>query len=362
MNKLLKKPPHLGSYSPDDVCFLLKEIGCEVEESSSFERERLIQKGIHYSELLPLEYKPSPEYMNLFYSSLSKYKKRVALYTGITAEKILKARGADVVLVSLARAGSPVGVLLKRYFRQIHSLDIPHYSISIIRDKGFDISAITYLLQTYQDKQLLFVDGWTGKGAIGKQLIAACSDYNKKYNVSLIPELAVIADPGHSAHIFGTHDDFLIPSACLNSTVSGLVSRTFHRSDIIKEGDYHGARFYKDLLDQDVSNYYIDEIVSCFKKEECEESEYENPSWSGWSSILRLSKHFHISDINHIKPGVGETTRVLLRRVPWKILVRSDRADDLSHIYQLADERSVPVEIYNDMEYSCCGLIKTIKD
>ena len=33
---------------------------------------------------------------------------------------------------------------------------------------------------------------------------------------------------------------------------------------------------------------------------------------------------FNIKNINHIKPGVGdETTRVLLRRVPWKILVNS---------------------------------------
>lgn len=30
---------------------------------------------------------------------------------------------------------------------------------------------------------------------------------------------------------------------------------------------------------------------------------------------------YKISDVNLIKPGVGETTKVLLRRVPWMILV-----------------------------------------
>ena len=40
----------------------------------------------------------------------------------------------------------------------------------------------------------------------------------------LRPDLAVLADPGHCVRTFGTRDDFLIPSACLNSTVSGLVS------------------------------------------------------------------------------------------------------------------------------------------
>jgi hypothetical protein len=74
-----------------------------------------------------------------------------------------------------------------------------------------------------------------------------------------------------------------------------------------------------------------------------------------------MKELFDIDDINHIKPGIGETTRVLLRRVPWKILVHSSQTDALDHIYQLARERNVPVEIYNDMEYSCCGLIKEIK-
>lgn len=358
-----KKPLHIGSYPEDDVCFLLKEIGQEVEESSSFEREKLIQQGVHYSELLPMEYKPSSKYMNLFHNTLDKYRKDVATYVGITAEKILKVRGKDVVLVSLARAGSPIGVLLKRYIKQIHNIDIKHYSISIIRGKGFDNSAISYLRQNYKDKDILFVDGWTGKGAIGKQLINACSEYNRAYKANLIPDLAVIADPGYSANIYGTREDFLLPSACLNSTVSGLVSRTFHRSDIIKENDYHGARFYRDLIGEDVSNFYIDVIVKCFKHENSGDDIIDkNPSWLGMDTVLRLSKLFNINNLNHIKPGIGETTRVLLRRVPWKILVKSNKTEELSHIYQLAQERDVPIEVYDDMEYSCCGLIQNLKD
>lgn len=359
----LERPPHIGSYNRDDICFLLKEIGEEVRESSSFERERLIQSGIHYSELLPQEYEPTTEYMDLFYKTLNDFKDLVAKYVGITAENILKVRGQSVVLVSLARAGSPVGILLKRYLKETYNLDIPHYSISIIRGKGFDNNAITYLRENYSDKDILFIDGWTGKGAIGKQLIEACDEYNRAFSSYLKPELAVIADPGYSANIFGTRDDFLLPSACLNSTVSGLVSRTFHREDVILKDDYHGARFYRELLGNDVSNLYIDTICSCFKKENPGENYFDNdPSWSGYNTVKKLGEKFNISDINHIKPGVGETTRVLLRRVPWKILVRSDKREELTHIYQLALERGVAIEVYDNMEYSCCGLIKTLKD
>lgn len=350
----------MGSYPESDICFLLKELNGDIEETNFLERERLIQQGTHYSELLPMEYNPSEEYMKLFHLSLEKDKYKVASYVGNTAEKILLARGEKVVLVSLARAGSPVGVLLKRYLKQIHRLDIPHYSISIIRGKGFDQRAISYLLQNYDDKQLLFVDGWTGKGAIGKQLIEACDNYNKIHSSELIPDLAVIADPACSARIWGTRDDFLIPSACLNSTVSGLVSRTFHRTDIISEKDYHGARFYRHLEDRDVSNLYINTISRCFTKEHIFGEIVSELQWTGWDTVLKLSKIFDIANLNHIKPGVGETTRVLLRRVPWKILIRDDRSAELSHIIRLAEERGVPLEVFNDMEYSCCGLIKTI--
>ena len=32
------------------------------------EREKLNQSGIHYSEMLPLEYKPTPKYMEIYNS------------------------------------------------------------------------------------------------------------------------------------------------------------------------------------------------------------------------------------------------------------------------------------------------------
>jgi len=63
-----------------------------------------------------------------------------------------------------------------------------------------------------------------------------------------------------------------------------------------------------------------------------------------------------------VKPGVGETTRVLLRRIPWKILVKSIEHPDIKHILMLAEDRGVPVEEYPGMNYSCCGLIKSMED
>lgn len=41
----------------------------------------------------------------------------------------------------------------------------------------------------------------------------------------------------------------------------------------------------------------------------------------GIDEVINIGKNFGIDDINLIKPGIGETTRVLLRRIPWKVLI-----------------------------------------
>ncbi len=81
------------------------------------------------------------------------------------------------------------------------------------------------------------------------------------------------------------------------------------------------------------------------------------PSWRGWAAVEQLGRRYGIVDANLIKPGVGETTRVLLRRVPWKVLIRTDRLAELGHIELLAAQRGVEVELVDDLAYSCVGLI-----
>ena len=48
-----------SSYKPDDVDILLKDITGMVTPLETKEREKRIQSGVHYSEMLPIEYVPS---------------------------------------------------------------------------------------------------------------------------------------------------------------------------------------------------------------------------------------------------------------------------------------------------------------
>lgn len=359
----LTEPQPMGSYSPEDCVFLLKDVTGLVKEQSNEEREKAIQSGTHYSEMLPVEYVPNDNYVELFHKILADTEKDMAKYVAIVSELIVKQRGENVVLVSLARAGTPIGVLIKRYIKEQMGLDLPHYSISIIRGKGFDENALAYIINKHNTDNLQFIDGWTGKGMINNVLKEASDDFNRKYQVNLNTDLCVLSDPSQSVPLFGTREDVIIPSSCLNSTVSGLMSRTFQRDDLIGEYDYHGSKYYEEFKDIDLSNHYIETIAKHFSSIQLTEADFPTNTEilnTGMKEVLEIGKIFDLEDVNFVKPGVGETTRVLLRRVPWKILVDDLNNPNLKHMIMLAKDRGVPLEEYKNMNYSCCGLIQVL--
>lgn len=356
-----------SSYREDDVTILLKDITGIVEPQPTEERERLIQSGKHYCEMLPIEYVPSSRYMEAYREALFHYSKPTAEAVAGLADRVMEKRGKDVVLISLARAGIPVGILLKRYLKQVYRADVQHYAISIIRGRGIDDNAMQYILRRHKAENLLFVDGWIGKGAILGELEKCVSVYP-----GVSPELAVLADPANVTELCGTHEDILIPSSCLNCTVSGLISRTFLRDDVIGEQDFHGAVYYGELKESDLSYDFIRAIEQEFpsvediaaRRDGSGEQNGAKTRGSGADEVRQIARAFSVDDINLIKPGIGETTRVLLRRVPWKILIREENGEDaaLTHIRRLAEEKGVEIAYYPLRHYKTCGIIKKIAD
>lgn len=350
-----------SSYSPNDVELLLKDITGLVEPLPANVREKKIQNGIHYCEMLPLEYKPSEKYMTAYYNALEHYAEATALAIGRLAEMLYRKKGENLVIVSLARAGIPIGVLLKRYLQDKYEICISHYAISIIRGRGIDKNAVNYILERHKPETIQFIDGWIGKGAILTQLRDALKDYPE-----LDPELGVVSDPANLTKLCGTHEDILIPSSCLNATVTGLISRTFLRKDIIGMHDFHGAAYYSELSEEDLSEQFLSCIERCFNYNIPAETISTDITFNGMQVVKKIALEYQVDDINFIKPGIGEATRVLLRRIPWKIIVNSDYsdADELKHVYQLAEEKSIPCEISKVRmgNYKVCGIIKKIAD
>ncbi|MFD5747650.1 phosphoribosyltransferase [Streptomyces sp. NPDC127033] len=353
--------PAFSSYAPQDVGWLLQDLSDVELEAPTEEREEAIQSGgAHYAESLPVEYQPSERYQKLFAAALETSAARVARAVGTVTETVLAERSPRPVLVSLARAGTPVGVLMRRWAQHRHGLDLPHYAVSIVRGRGIDANALRWLAAHHDPADVVFVDGWTGKGAITRELAEALAGFD-----GFDPEIAVLADPGGCVRTYGTREDFLIPSACLNSTVSGLISRTVLRADLVGPDDFHGAKHYRELAGADVSQHFLDtvaarfdEVADAVSKEVGELLAADRaPTWEGWAAVERISEEYGIHDVNLVKPGVGETTRVLLRRVPWKILAQRGAGADLDHVRLLAEQRGVPVEEVDGLPYTCVGLI-----
>lgn len=355
--------PEFSTYNASDVRWLLSDVSASVIESTGIERERALQSTSHYSETLPIEFQPDAEYTSLFDEALRRNARSIAVAVGRVAEQLVAARGDELVLASLARAGTPVGVLVRRWLRLTRGLDVPHYTMSIILDRGLDPVALRFLSDRHGPDNVVFIDGWTGKGAISRELIRSLAALGPRAS-GFVPELGVLADPAGTATWAGTHQDILVPSACLNSTVSGLVSRTVSSSSLIAAGRFQGAKFYSQLAHIDRSQDFIDAISAHFDQLSPSELVPEAPVPDAGrrvrDELARLRSRYLVDRDAFIKPGLCEATRVLLRRVPELLVLKELGMPDGRHLEVLARSRGVRVLVDHDLLFSAVGIIRSV--
>lgn len=354
-----------STFKADDVTLLLTDITGILKPKPAEEREKLIQSGIHYSRMLPLEYKPSKDYLMQYYHALDLFAKETAKAVITLSEKIYLKKGKKAVLVSLARAGTPIGVLVKRYLNRKYNISVSHYTVSIVRGQGIDSAAIQYILNIHSAKDIQFIDGWTGKGAILEELYTATKELLGSQDKRTL--LAVLADPANITDTCGTHEDIPIAGSFLNSTVCGLMSRTAIRPGIGAD-EFHGVAFYEELREEDRTYEFIERIENCCIEVlgssygiQGTDEIYDTGEVCGIDEVYEIAKKFAVADINFIKPGISEATRVLLRRVPDMLLIAEGiEPKYTAHLIQLAQEKNVPVVYYPLRRYRACGIIKAL--
>ncbi|HYG48956.1 MAG TPA: cysteine protease StiP family protein [Allosphingosinicella sp.] len=337
------EPGFSGSYPPEDVTFLLKPVDLRATEVA--EKERLIQSGRrHYSEMIAPESPPGPAYMALYEQALARNGGRLADDIAALA-KALADRAAgrpEIVIASLARAGTPIGVLLRRAVERL-GIAAVHYSISIIRDRGLDEAGLAHIAARHDPSDVVFVDGWTGKGAIAGELhrsLAGCP-------LGFRPWLAVIADPAGRADLAATEEDYLIPSGLLNCVVSGLVSRSILNSDLVGPGEFHACVYYPQYSGEDVSAAFVavvDGLAATRRPRPLRLPQADRAARCD-EEMAGLMARFAIEDRNRIKPGIAEATRAVLRRVPDRLLLRDPADPDVRHLVHLAREKGLEVEL-----------------
>lgn len=356
-----------GSYLTTDVHFLLKPI--DIENTPIKEKERLIQTGEkHYSEMITKEALPSANYMALFEKIFVQNHQRLAKDLFKLAIKINQHKTSEIVLCSLARAGTPIGVLLKRILKQYFQRECYHYSLSIIRDKGIDTNALRYILEKHSNQNsLMFVDGWTGKGVINQQLQKSIAEFNQCYHTKICADLYVLNDiAGVAAHTV-SFEDYLIPSSLLNATISGLISRSILNFDYLTKNDFHGCLYYSEFKKHDLSQWFINAIMDAIEKNINNTNILLNETMSlfhknqvqqqSMNFMAELKHTYHVKNINFIKPGIGEATRVLLRRLPEVIILRNRYAKETLHLAMLATEKNISIIENVTMPYQATAII-----
>ena len=369
-----------GSYLASDVTVLLDIVDKDaVADVPVSQKEALIQSGQrHYSDMLTLEGAPSAMHEQLYIEALEQGKVRAATdiaNLAYTLQQIFQPsvnNERPLVLVSLVRAGLPIGVLLQRALADAdssHFLPSIHYGISIIRDRGLDPVALQMILDRHPDSPIVFVDGWTGKGAIYQELARSLeifSDPSDSHFANIFHQgkgvipLLTLADPAGVAWLAASIDDWLIPSGLLNSTVSGLISRSLYTEPAL---GLHRSIFYDNLIEQDHSLAFIDCIdatrrtlstpLKCLPT-------YKRPRYQTADLIDKLAAEYNISNRNRIKPTIAEATRAILRRDPECILLASAEHPDTILLRHLCAQRHIPIRVLGDkiLPYQAITLIK----
>ena len=354
-------PIFSGSYSPSDISFLLRPI--HIEMTSVERKEELIQSGkVHYSEMLSHEPAPSPEHIHIYEQALKNGEGRLAKEVMLLAKQLILAfPHKPIVLASLVRAGVPLGVMLHRLLKRLGH-ESYHYGISIIRDRGIDEKALSEIEQKHGTENIVFVDGWTGKGSIAGQLKASLSE---RVGYPECPHLVVLADPCAMAWMSASHDDWLIPFGILGASVSGLISRS-----VWSDKDYHGCMICDHLADFECGTVLVDRIAQLQENIEIESLEIVSNDSNALCNLNQLSKsvisHFQekykIEQINRIKPGIAEATRAVLRRMPEYVLIRDLNDPDVELLVYLAKVKGITIqEVGKELgQYRAATIIKKV--
>lgn len=340
-------PPFSGSYAPEDISFLLRRT--HIELTPVDQKEYYLQSGQrHYSEMLSEERMPSREHLEIYRAALQENKGRLARETLALAAAIAAQPQAasPIGLVSLARAGCPLGVLLRRALRLL-GRDVRHYGVSIIRDRGLDTAALSLVERECPPENIYFVDGWTGKGAISGELTRSLS--GRAGYAGRMPRLVVLADLCGVSWLSASCDDWLIPFGLLGAPVAGLVSRSLWADDGL-----HKCMVWESLRAVDQSRDFVDTISSLWtadmaaaaRRQPAAATPQQQAGLRRLSTdlIQRIMRDYQISSRNRIKPGIAEATRALLRRVPDHVLVRRCDDPDIRLLRSLAERQGVTVE------------------
>ncbi len=218
-----------------------------------------------------------------------------------------------LIFVAVLRAGVPIANWLCQMLPGSVTA-----AISLFVGIGIDRQALSQLQADFPERKIVFVDGWTGRGGVARELA--------RLNAG---PLAVLNDPWGWADFSGIQEDIFCPSACF----TGLTTLGFSRTFVVDEQHFFAAyRFPK--------AYARKELVDAW----CAAGPAEPSTPCPCTGKIR--KFYEETEL---RIHSNEVCRALINASPDTLFFTDDAQYAQDHfplLLLLAEQRGVPVE-YN---------------
>lgn len=308
---------------------------------------------------------PHEDYLCLYQSTLLLNCSRVAQDVACLASVLNRKLGGNIVLASLARAGTPFGVLLARALRLL-GRTATHYGISLIHKYGVDHAALDYIFERHDEAGFRFVDGWTGKGGISRVLAHSTAEYNRTRGTNLSGKLTVVSDLAGVAEMAATDADYFVPTSPINAPMNGLISKTFGKDEQMKPDDFHGTFELPHLAGCDRSNHFLDAVseqlpgalnfVQATGVQPISDEVRRQAALRAQTALPRIMAAAGSNNEDLIKHGYCETVRAMQRRPVRQFWLRNPDNAQNSELIAIARKRGIEVVHEPLLEYECVGI------
>jgi hypothetical protein len=293
--------------------------------------------------------KPSPEprldlaFERLLLLSIEREKAAVLGMVEALAQRVAAATPSAPLLVSILRAGVPVGALLARALGRHLAEEVPLVALSLFDGLGWDAVALEAALEDHPGRPVVFVDGWTSRGGVTGELRRSYERWTSSGKPDFTrgegPRLAVLCDPRGLASFSALQADRFVPSSLFTAPETLGFSRGFATAD---GGMFRVYEFPPRLLKPALVGAWMDEDGA-------------TPAFLAGGEAP--------SDASPPHPGwrlhVNEVVRALVNRNPREVLLREDEetaSEALEPVLHLCGLRGVPVS-YGREEVAAWGAV-----
>ncbi|MBF0376619.1 MAG: hypothetical protein HQK72_03950 [Desulfamplus sp.] len=224
-----------------------------------------------------------------------------------------------IIFVSILRAGVPITEWLCKMLPGAVGV-----ALSFFVGIGIDKIALAKIENDFPNRDIIFVDGWTGKGGVAREI----SMLNKG-------PLAVLIDPWGWADFAGVKEDIFCPSACFTGVATLGFSRTFF---VDSDSLFSAYRFTKEFLQP--------QIIESWKQ--------SAPQYKDRVKITKnIKEDTNKSDImkfyveTDLRVHSNEVCRAFINAAPENLLFADDKSfaqENFSLLLELAEQRKIPPE------------------